>query len=330
MRTFFLTLMSIVLFSAVAIAQTTVMLSTSDELSPTRPSVDVTFEGEQGQMVDIAVTSDGFDTYIRLLDEAGVELSYSDDDYYAGETNSRIRAFRLPYTGAYTLSVTSSGYYYYEDETASGLFNVQVSSVEAITLLVDQPRKVVMTAGETYAFVFEAVYGGFYDIAVENGTVQIGVYDPDGYDALYDTYPTVEQFQSFYDGEYTIIVEPDSDIATAVIQVSTSVLPTLNLGSNTISFDGEMFEKLYVMQVEEGITYQISVIPSIKQGFDFSMDISDNSTAGYVTIGSLSVSNFTMAEASFTSSISGEVPVRVQSYYWEPSQVKLTIEAQVE
>ncbi len=327
MRTFFLTLMSIVLFSAIATAQTTEILSTSDELSATRPKVELTFEGEEGQIIDIAVASEAFDTYISLLDDAAVELAYSDDDYNGTGTDSRIRAYRLPYTGTYTLSVTSSAYYYSEDESASGLFTVQVNSLEAITLQVDQPRKVVMSAGETYAFEFEAVYGGLYDIAVENGTVQIGVYDPDGYDALYATYPEIQQFQSFYDGKYTVIVESDSDIATAVIQVTLSVLPTLNLGSNTISFDGSTFENFYTFQVEEGTTYQVSIIPSIKQDFDFNMDIS---TADYVTIGSLSVTNFTMAEASFTSSITGEARVRLGSYYWEPTQVKLTIEAQAE
>ena len=327
MRVFFLTLASIVLFSTVAFAQTTEILSTSDELSATRQQVEFTFDGEEGQTVDIAVSSDEFDTYVSLLDNTGLELSYSDDDYNSTGTDSRIRAYRLPYTGTYTLNVTSSAYYYYEDESASGLFRVEVKDLVPTMLQVGQPRKVVMAEGETYAFGFEAVYGEFYDITVEGGTVQIGVYDPDGYDALYDTYPQVKQFQSFYDGIYTVIVEPDSDIATAVVQITQSVLPVLNLGNNTVSFDGETFENFYTMQVEAGTTYHVSVVPSIKEGFDFTMNISN---VDYTTVGYLSVSNFSIAQASFTSPITGEARVQLGSYYWEASQVKLTIEAETE
>jgi hypothetical protein len=79
-----------------------------------------TFEAEAGQVVTISLTSEDFDTYVRLLDPSGSELAYDDDS--GGNLDSRIGPFTLPSNGTYTISVESFG------GSATGSYNLSLSA----------------------------------------------------------------------------------------------------------------------------------------------------------------------------------------------------------
>jgi len=79
----------------------------SGSLSGGTLSASYTFEGEAGQVVTITLTSDDFDTYLRLQNPSGFEVASDDDS--AGNLDSRIGPFTLADNGTYTILVESFG-----------------------------------------------------------------------------------------------------------------------------------------------------------------------------------------------------------------------------
>ena len=69
--------------------------------------VDFTFSASAGDVINVYLTSDDFDTYISILDSNEDELIRNDD--LAIDTNSGIEGFTIPSTGSYVLRVNSFG-----------------------------------------------------------------------------------------------------------------------------------------------------------------------------------------------------------------------------
>ncbi len=63
--------------------------------------------GAAGQRVEIDLRSDEFDTFLQVLDTAGVVIGQDDDS--GGELNSHL-ALTLPATGTYRIVVNSAGH----------------------------------------------------------------------------------------------------------------------------------------------------------------------------------------------------------------------------
>jgi uncharacterized protein YfaP (DUF2135 family) len=81
----------------------TIGSSVSGQLQTGQPTADYTFQGEIGEVVTISLVSSDFDSYLRLKDPSGYELTTDDDS--AGGLDARIAAFTLPSNGTYTISV---------------------------------------------------------------------------------------------------------------------------------------------------------------------------------------------------------------------------------
>jgi len=78
------------------------------------------FSGREGQRVRIEMSSDDFDTYVELFDEAGVSLAEDDDG--ADGTNSRL-SFTLPRTGAYLVEARAFS-------QATGAYSLSIAEIE--------------------------------------------------------------------------------------------------------------------------------------------------------------------------------------------------------
>ena len=79
------------------------------------------FEGREGQRIRIDMTSDAFDTYLELFDEARVSLDQDDDGGPEG-TNSRL-TITLPRTGSYIIEARAFS-------QATGAYNLSITEVE--------------------------------------------------------------------------------------------------------------------------------------------------------------------------------------------------------
>jgi hypothetical protein len=104
-----------------------------------------TFEGEAGQVITITLTSEDFDTYLRLQDPTGFELAYDDDS--AGNLDSRIGPYTLPDNGMYTIVVESFG------GSSSGSYRLSLSIAQLSQIEYTQTVEDSFTEGS-----FSALY----------------------------------------------------------------------------------------------------------------------------------------------------------------------------
>lgn len=150
--------------AAIPAAQAQVLFEEQGTLQPMED--EYTFEGESGQMVKIAMTSNEFDTVLSLRDPSGQEIAFNDDS--ARSLNSTI-VTTLPVDGTYTIiarSFSGQGGTYdlvvtpasdYDMAYASGVENLYSGNfeaaianfTEAIELNPDEPIT-YLDRGDTY------------------------------------------------------------------------------------------------------------------------------------------------------------------------------------
>jgi len=115
------------------------------------------FEGAAGDRVTISLSSEGFDTYLVLVDAQGAELAV-DDDGGAG-LNSMITGFELPADGTYGVIATSFGGYR-GTGTAEGEFTLSVAGFEVQRIEYSQRVEGELTAEAlTQEYVFTGTAG---------------------------------------------------------------------------------------------------------------------------------------------------------------------------
>lgn len=124
------------------------------------------FQGQAGQTIAIEMSSEQFDTVLRLLNAQGEEIAYNDD--FGGSLNSKI-VMTLPTTGSYTVVARSlSG--------EGGSYAVKV-----------RPATTYEVAyAEAQGLMMESNYEGA--IAAYGRAIQIDPNLPDGYLGRVDAY----------------------------------------------------------------------------------------------------------------------------------------------
>lgn len=203
-----------------------------------------TFQGEAGQMVDISLTSDMFDTFLRLADPSGREL-ISDDDG-GGGLNSHISLFRLPETGLYTIIVES-----YNDVTGDFTLSLSASRVEAVeygdtvnAALSDDLTSIGYRfsgeAGDVVTITLRSVEFDTYLALTQVGGDGLTLVENDdgggGTDSLIGPYTLPAT------GEYIIGVRgyDAAEVGKYTLSVTRAVLNTINFGEPvTVTFDGQ-------------------------------------------------------------------------------------------
>lgn len=90
------------------------------------------FNGELGDIVDIALEADGFDPLVRLLDPNGNEVAVDDDS--GGEFNALITGFELSQAGEYTIVIDSFSL----SEDIAGEFSLTLSVSEELPSAPDE------------------------------------------------------------------------------------------------------------------------------------------------------------------------------------------------
>ncbi|MEO1148830.1 MAG: tetratricopeptide repeat protein [Cyanobacteria bacterium J06638_22] len=88
--------------AATPAAQAQVLFEEEGTLMPMED--EYTFDGEAGQMIKIAMTSDEFDTVLSLRDASGQEIAYNDD---SGRSLNSTIITTLPADGTYTIVARS-------------------------------------------------------------------------------------------------------------------------------------------------------------------------------------------------------------------------------
>ena len=95
-----------------------------------------TFDGEEGKMIDLAMSSNDFDTVLHLFDPTGNRIGVNDDDPDGTGTNSVIHDVAIPETGQYLIFAADLFFYNIGNldtdlEFTGGEFTIALTSASA-------------------------------------------------------------------------------------------------------------------------------------------------------------------------------------------------------
>ncbi len=237
----------------------------SGELSGGSETVRYTFQGEVGQTVTITLTSEDFDTFVRLEDPDGFEL-ISDDDG-AGSLDSRITAYALPANGLYTIVVES-----YDGAGGSFVLTLAAAQLESIAL------------GDTISGTVESSEFDLYTFSGEAGdaiTISMTSADFDTYLSLSlagDSFPLIENDDSSgtdsligpytlpETGDYTITARAyDTEAAGSyVLALTKAELISIEYGTTTeAQFSADQSSVFYTFEAAAGDLINVTVDGSL-------------------------------------------------------------------
>ena len=250
------------------------------------------FEGKQGDMITVKMTSNTIDSFVTLSNS---EYEVMSDDNNGGGLNAMIGAFPLPTTDTYTIRANT-----YSIESY-GEFTVSLDLVEASPITLNEAIKGRMSN--------EALY---YSVNLESGSLlSIRVISDDGLldtmlnlqnslygysigyddDSSYGYDPEINDLFIYETGQYIITVIPavpntEGDFELRVITKPTGVLECDS--SELLSFNQKTFQFIYTMDIEAkqnatftffgdtsslGSLYSVYTLNDVYQPVDFINDL---------------------------------------------------------
>jgi 5-hydroxyisourate hydrolase-like protein (transthyretin family) len=239
----------------------------TDRLTTDAPSDRYSFEGTEGENVVISVTSPDFDSYLTLVDENGVTLAENDD---VDETlNSRIGPFRLPYSGTYTVIVTSFSYH-----------NSATPEFGAYRLLVERISTGSIDYGQTQTLTFDdSTFGSYLTFDANVGDVlsatvagdgidtQLRLLGPDGDVLVTDddsgagVNPELQTYTATVTGTYTLAITAFTPGAagSADVTLTRTEQRTLAEGTLSIRLDSKQPAETLVLDAVSGEEIQLEM-----------------------------------------------------------------------
>ncbi|MAU10468.1 MAG: hypothetical protein CL607_11645 [Anaerolineaceae bacterium] len=226
------------------------------------------FQGEEGDVIYVTLVSDDFDTYLILEDEFGSLLASDDDG--AGNTNSAIGPFVLPYSGTYTLVSSSYDYYNY-GEIVVGDFTLTISETSLSAIDSGVPTTVTFGEGQGTAFFsIDAEVGDALAITVEgDGAIdtRLQLRDPEGYVVAEDDDsgsgfdPELARYVVQMAGTYVLSVEPfyADDNGTVTVTVEQSSARFLDEGPVSIRLSSKQYSEMLRLSATDGESIVLSV-----------------------------------------------------------------------
>jgi hypothetical protein len=204
------------------------LLFIEDALADGAAQQTYTFEGFEGDVVVISLVSPDFDTYVILQDDTESELISNDDvDFGAGIYDSAIGPYILPYTGNYTIVVTSYDALF-NNEFVNGRFTLEVETATLQALTFGEATGVEFTAesGSQY-FTFEAEIGDIVAVNVTGEALDtsLTLLDPFGSIVVEDDdsglgfNPEIARYIVRYAGTYTAILAPYTRQDTGDVEI---------------------------------------------------------------------------------------------------------------
>lgn len=234
------------------------LLVVEDALADGAAQQAYTFSANQGDIVVITLTSPDFDTYVILQDNTGAELTYNDDiDYESNNYDSAIGPFTLPYSGEYTVIVTSYDALYNNDfVNGRYVLTVETATLQALTL--GENTSVEFTeSSSTQYFTFDASTGDIISIGVEGGRLDtsLALLDPTGAIVAEDDdggagfNPEIVRYVVRETGTYTVILATyvQQDTGTATLVVNSESARQLESTPQTVTITAKQTTDIVVM-----------------------------------------------------------------------------------
>ena len=295
------------------------------ELTSGESTLDYTFTAQAGDVVSISLSSDDFDSYLRLTRD-GVELTSNDDG--GSNLNSRIGPYTLTETGEYIINVSAY-------DSKDGAYTLTLDRIRPIEIEIDQTSKAEISGSKGLYFRFEGSAGQLVDIRVDTGDnldTYLTLIGPDSYEITSDddsggrVDPAVNSVMLTQDGTYYIAVQPNviRDAVTALdVSLTSSVMASLDDGPQTLTFDENFTDQYLMFEGEAGEQVTLRIV------IDSDIPISPNITVTQAGTQIAYVSYYSIfGEVTFGLIVTGDGPVTVQfsDYSYESDEFTVTLE----
>jgi len=237
-------------------------------LTDEMPEEEITFSGEEGDTVLISLNSTDFDTYLFLLDENGTELELNDDSN--NSLNSQIGPYTLPYSGEYTVVVSSYNYVNFS-ETTVGDYELIIERVGLSEIAYGETVDVTITEDSfTQFFSFEAAAGDVISVDVDSNEsidTVLSIVDPSGFTVLTDDDggegfdPEVIRYVVPTSGTYTLTLRAftPGTTGTAALTINLDDRRTLDEESRTVVLNAKQNRDVLTLTGEAGEAIQLRI-----------------------------------------------------------------------
>lgn len=292
------------------------------ELSRDELEVRYVFTGQTGDVIIAEHYADAYDSFL-ILEQGGVQLTSNDDG--AGNLDSRIGPFILPTTGEYTLVVTSLS------RQDVGTYTVTLDRVEVQSVaLGDSVELEFNNRNDAYYLTFEAQIGDVLNISVESDVdTTLTLSDPSNYPLITDDNsgggynPEVLDFAINQFGTYTLVLRSVAgDAGSATVTISRSELPSLDEGSQTVTFSSSIFNRTLTYNAEAGQTYRITLDVVRGSVASPTIDITQNGTQ----LGYTSSNRVSRLSLDVDAPADGEIVLRLSEYSYTDIAIEVEIE----
>lgn len=280
-----------------------------------------TFSGQEGDTVIIRLNSSDFDSYLRLSD-AGGELMSNDDG--GGNLNSLIGPYVLPATGTYTIAASSLS------ESATGSYTLSLERVELnIINFGDEVEGELGKNAPAIYFSFEGTSGDVVSIEVDSDAdTNLTLNDPYNYQVAFDedggsgANPEISEVSLNSTGIYTIVVQsPFGDTGPFTLTLARSELPSLDEGSQTLSFSTEQTQRGVVFTANAGETVRLTLSSG---GAEASPSVDVLQAGNSLTY--ISSSRVSQLSVDFVTPDDGDVVVNISDYSYTNLRLQVTLE----
>lgn len=292
-----------------------------DELTADQTSIDYRFTGSAGDTISIFMGADTFDTYLFLYGPDGTELAYNDDG--GGNLDSLIGPFTLPETGEYVIQANSFS------RSATGEFFLTLDQTASVPIAFDETVEVSFEGNTRVYLPFEAEVGDIVNVMVDGDVdTSLALQDTFNYTIVTDEdsgrrfNPEITDYVVNTSGTYTLEISTSTGGGTASVTLERGELPSLNEGSQTLTF-GQTTTRVLSLDVEAGTTYTLSFTSGIGSPLSPSIDIRYGEFDGAY----FSASNVNGGSVTFNPTTTGSALVTINEYsYLESNTMIITLE----
>lgn len=290
-------------------------------------SMDYRFSGQAGDIVEISLSSEDFDSRLTLLDAEGSELTSNDDSM--GSRNSLIAPYPLPETGSYIIRASSFG----GGETGS--YTLTVNKTELVAISDDESVEVDLEArtGMNY-FSFEGETGDLITLAVAGadiGSTNLILRDPSGYD-LYPEYGDVlsedaefseSQYQQVLSesGMFIVVLHAEAEDAEEAVTITLTRTPpsSLDESAQTLEFTTSTRAAVFAGSAGETVTLRLQALDDATASPSITV-MQQGQTLSYI-----SASSVTNLSATFGVPSDEEVLVMIEEYSYSGDTISIEV-----
>jgi hypothetical protein len=333
---FFFILLLLLGIAASSFAQEEIQVGDSVDGEDDEDPVEYELFLEEGQSVEIALSSDDFDTYLYILDEDGDEINHNDD--YDG-TDSY-----LVYTAEDSETITIQVASCCSGEGPTGDYELSVDEIEVVaeieggTLAYGDSIEIEPSGTSLITFTFEGTEGDVITLtAVSEGSddTSMTLLDPDGDEAAHNDddgglnrNPAIRRFQLPATGQYTVEVEGFNDsvlFSNIEVSLEETDLLLVNDGPQTLEFDPDHIADIMTFDVEEDASYLVTVTLSETSESALFINVLEEEQSYALT--RISIANTATIAFVFTAEETGRAHLQLEFYTYD-DDIEVTIQAE--